>query len=101
MTDVISYRGPNGFRYWYSDNKFVGFGHRRLSIIDLSQGGQQPMTYLGLTITCNGEIYNYQVINQELKAKAYTFKTESDTEVLLATYPIKRKDCLSDIDSMF
>jgi asparagine synthase (glutamine-hydrolysing) len=101
MTDIISYRGPNGFGYWYNLKATLGFGHRRLSIIDLTNGGQQPMTYMGLTITFNGEIYNYLEIKKVLCSKGYKFRTESDTEVLLAAYHANGKDCLNDFDGMF
>ena len=101
MTDIISYRGPDGFGYWYNDDKSLGLGHRRLSIIDLSEAGHQPMTYMDLTITFNGEIYNYLEIKKELQAKGYQFNTESDTEVLLAAYHLKGKNCLKEIDGMF
>lgn len=101
MTDVISYRGPDGFGYWFSEGRTVGFGHRRLSILDLSEAGRQPMHYMGLTITFNGEIYNYIELKKELQDKGYTFQTNTDTEVLLAAYHHKGKDCLKDLDGMF
>jgi asparagine synthase (glutamine-hydrolysing) len=101
ITDVIKHRGPDGFGYWFNSRQDIGFGHRRLSIIDLTEAGKQPMTYMGLTITFNGEVYNYIEIRNELKGKGYEFKTESDTEVLLAAYHYKGKHCLNDIDGMF
>ncbi len=101
MTDVISYRGPDGFGYWFNEDHAVGFGHRRLSILDLSEAGRQPMHYMGLTITFNGEIYNYIELRKELQDKGYVFKTNTDTEVLLAAYHHKGKECLKDLDGMF
>lgn len=101
MTDIISYRGPDGFGYWYNKDHTVGFGHRRLSILDLSEAGRQPMEYMGLTISFNGEIYNYIELRKELQDKGYVFKTNTDTEVLLAAYHHKGKDCLKDLDGMF
>jgi asparagine synthase (glutamine-hydrolysing) len=101
MTDVIEHRGPDGFGYWFNNNETLGLGHRRLSIIDLSIAGKQPMVYMGLTITFNGEIYNYIEIKKDLEKKGYKFSTETDTEVLLALYHLKGKDCLKDLDGMF
>ena len=81
-------RGPDGAGDWVSDDGRVGFGHRRLAIIDLSPGGAQPMHSADrrLTITFNGEIYNYQTLRAELQASGVQFHTDSDTEVLLALY---------------
>jgi asparagine synthase (glutamine-hydrolysing) len=102
MTDVISHRGPDGEGYWISDNGNVGFGHRRLSIIDLSEHGNQPMHFLGrYTITFNGEIYNYIELKEILIKDGYQFKSESDTEVLMALYDKQKENCLSHLDGMF
>lgn len=102
MTDSIVHRGPDGEGHWISDKNNIGFGHRRLSIIDLSEGGHQPMHFLErYTITFNGEIYNYIELKKELQAKGYQFNSESDTEVLLALYADKGKSMLSDLDGMF
>lgn len=103
MTDVISHRGPDGEGHWVNPNKKAGFGHRRLSIIDLSKNGRQPLHYSEgrYTITFNGEIYNYIEIKNELIKKGYKFASESDTEVLLALYDNKKEKCLSDLDGMF
>jgi asparagine synthase (glutamine-hydrolysing) len=102
MTDVICYRGPDGEGYWISENGKVGFGHRRLSIIDLSEKGSQPMHYLGrYSIVFNGEIYNYIELKEILVKDGYFFKTESDTEVLMALYDKEKENCLSLIDGMF
>lgn len=101
MTDVIEHRGPDGFGYWFNNEDTVGFGHRRLSIIDLSNAGKQPMEYMGLTITFNGEIYNYLELKKDLISKGYNFVTETDTEVLLALYHLKGKACLKELDGMF
>lgn len=103
MTDVISHRGPDGEGHWVSSNAGVGFGHRRLSIIDLSKNGSQPMHYLNnrYTITFNGEIYNYLELKQTLLSKGYQFVSDSDTEVLLAMYDWKKENCLTDLDGMF
>ena len=88
MTKAMVPRGPDGSGIWVSKNKRVGFGHRRLSIIDLSEGGAQPMLLDKgrLTITFNGEIYNFSELRAELNAAGHAFKTYSDTEVLLHLY---------------
>jgi len=102
MTDVLIHRGPDGEGHWISDNKNVGFGHRRLSIIDLSTAGAQPMHFgERYTITFNGEIYNYIELRNACIAKGYVFKTQTDTEVLMALYDWKGADLLQGIDGMF
>lgn len=102
MTDVIAYRGPDGEGHWISDNENVGFGHRRLSIIDLTHNADQPMHYKDrYTIVFNGEIYNYIELKESLIKQGYLFKTESDTEVLIALYDKEKENCLSALDGMF
>ncbi len=103
MTDAIVHRGPDGFGHWISEDKRVALGHRRLSIIDLTEGGKQPMHYANerYSITFNGEIYNYIEIKARLAGKGYTFRSESDTEVLLALFDEKREACLQELDGMF
>ena len=80
MTDIIKHRGPDGEGFW--TNSFVGFGHRRLAIIDLSPTGHQPMQNKNgnLTITYNGEVYNFQNIRVELEAKGHQFRSRTDSE---------------------
>lgn len=102
MTDVILHRGPDGEGHWIDPNGNVGLAHRRLSIIDLTENAKQPMQYLNrYTITFNGEIYNYIEIKKELILKGYKFQSESDTEVLMALYDLKKEKCLNDLDGMF
>jgi asparagine synthase (glutamine-hydrolysing) len=103
MTDTISHRGPDGEGHWVNSDGRIGLGHRRLSIIDLSSGGSQPMHYAEgrYTITFNGEIYNYVEIKEQLVKKGYIFHSHSDTEVLLALYDLKKEQCLQDLDGMF
>jgi asparagine synthase (glutamine-hydrolysing) len=103
MTDVISHRGPDGDGHWVNESGKIGFGHRRLSIIDLSDNGKQPMHYLDgrYTITFNGEIYNYIELKETLLKQGYQFKSDSDTEVLMALYDFKKEKCLDDLDGMF
>ena len=102
MTDVLKHRGPDGEGQWISSNAHVGLGHRRLSIIDLTDMGKQPMHYLNrYTISFNGEIYNYLELKQELLKKGYTFSSKTDTEVLLALYDSEKEKCLTHLDGMF
>lgn len=87
MLDSIYHRGPDGFGIWSNTQGNVFLGHRRLSIIDLSSNGKQPMTSETgrFTITFNGEIYNFDEIRKEiLKVNNYRFKSNTDTEVILA-----------------
>ena len=103
MTDVLAHRGPDGEGQWINEKANVGFGHRRLSILDLSKAGHQPMHYAKnrYTITFNGEIYNYIELKEKLLKKGYQFKSNTDTEVLLALYDLKKEACLNDLDGMF
>lgn len=88
MNRTMTHRGPDGEGYsiYPLDNAVVGLGHRRLSIIDLSEGGSQPQSYHHLHITYNGEVYNYREIKSELELLGHTFHTTSDTEVILHSY---------------
>ncbi len=103
MTNVIAHRGPDGEGHWINSDETVGFGHRRLSIIDLTDAGKQPMHYLNnrYTITFNGEIYNYIELRNILLKEGYTFRSDCDTEVLLALYARDGKACLKLLDGMF
>lgn len=86
MNGALSHRGPDGEGAWVDEQTGVAFGHRRLSIIDLSDNGRQPMLSSSgrYVITFNGEIYNYRALHDELAALGSSFKGHSDTEVLLA-----------------
>ncbi len=88
MTDAQRHRGPDGSGLWQSPDGEVIFGHRRLAIIDLSEGGAQPMIdpESGLAITFNGELYNFAEIRRELEALGDNFRSNSDTEVILKAY---------------
>lgn len=88
LTDAVAHRGPDGRGVWINEGQTVGLGHRRLSILDLSEAGKQPMTNENSRywITFNGEIYNFLEIRAELAKKGYAFRTDSDTEVILAAY---------------
>ncbi len=101
--DHMVARGPDGFGSWISSDERIGFGHRRLAIIDLSDAGLQPMQTSNerFTIVFNGEVYNFRSLRLELERKGYTFKTRSDTEVLLHLYCDKGRNMVSDIIGMF
>lgn len=88
FTDSLAHRGPDGRGTWRDDRAGVALGHRRLSIIDLSEAGHQPMGYADARywITFNGEIYNFLELRAELEARGYEFRSSSDTEVILAAY---------------
>lgn len=103
FTDSFTERGPDGSGYDYFDNNRLGLGHRRLSILDLSEGGHQPMYYLGnrYAITYNGEIYNFEEIKQELISLGFYFRTTTDTEVILAAYSKWGADCLYKFNGMW
>ena len=102
MTDKIAHRGPDGAGHWIDEQQKVALGHRRLSIIDLSETANQPMHYLDrYTIVFNGEIYNYIELREDLLKKGYTFKTQGDTEVLMALYDQHKEGCLEFLDGMF
>ena len=102
MTDVLSHRGPDGEGFWQNDLGNVLLGHRRLSILDLTEAAAQPFHYLDrYTILHNGEIYNYVELRDELKKKGYSFRTQTDTEVLVAAYDHWKEDCVEQFDGMF
>lgn len=102
---VITHRGPDayGMENFELAEKCVSMGHRRLSIIDLSERGKQPMSYDdgNLWITYNGEIYNYLEICSELEQAGYSFNSKSDTEVLLAAFKEWGPKCLKKFNGMF
>lgn len=102
MTGAIQHRGPEGDGLWINTEATVGLGHRRLSVIDLSEAGAQPMHYRDrYIITYNGEIYNYVEIKETLAKKGYHFISHCDTEVVLAAYACYGKECLQHFDGMF
>ena len=100
MADSLAHRGPDGSGVWTAPG--VGFGHRRLSIIDL-EGGVQPMVSADgrLAITYNGEIYNFREVRAELEARGHAFRTDSDTEVILAAWGQWGEACLAHFNGMF
>ena len=88
MSDTIKHRGPDDSGTFVSSDSRVGFGFRRLSIVDLSPAGHQPMFTpdRSVCIVFNGEIYNHQVLRKELEAKGYRYRSRSDTETILYAY---------------
>ena len=88
LTDSLAHRGPDGRGTWFNQNKNIALGHRRLSILDLSDAGHQPMISKDgfLTLVLNGEIFNFIEIKNELKDKGHTFISHTDTEVVLTAY---------------
>ena len=102
MTDAVAHRGPDGEGLWLNQNENVGLGHRRLSILDLSDAASQPFHYLNrYTIIHNGEIYNYIELRESLAKKGYQFHTQSDTEVITAAYDCFKEQCLQYVDGMY
>lgn len=102
-SEVLRHRGPDASGQWWSPDGHVGLAHRRLAIIDLSPAGRQPMEDQSgeLHIVFNGEIYNYLDLKGELQRQGHRFRSESDTEVLLAAYDQWGMDCLSHLNGMF
>ena len=102
MTAALAHRGPDGEGSWQNDPGTVLLGHRRLSIIDLTAAGQQPLHYLDrYTIIHNGEIYNYVELKEALLKKGYVFRSQTDTEVIAAAYDCWKNDCVTHFDGMF
>ncbi len=103
MRDRMRSRGPDGEGIWISDDRRIGLAHRRLSIIDLSEAGAQPMWNNGRTacITFNGEIYNYRELRSQFEKDGYQFLTNSDTEVILALYEKFGHDMLGHLRGMY
>lgn len=103
MNSIMPHRGPDGegFGFYETPNATIGLGHRRLSIIDLTDRGSQPMEFNNLYITFNGEIYNYKEIKKELEAKGHTFNSHSDTEVILHAYAEWGSQMLQKFIGMF
>jgi asparagine synthase (glutamine-hydrolysing) len=103
MTDTLVHRGPDdsGYELIKTDQAMIGLGHRRLSILDLSVLGRQPMEFEQLMLVLNGEIYNFMEIRSELEACGYGFSSTSDTEVVLKAYHKWGVDCVQRFIGMF
>ncbi|MBD3755785.1 MAG: N-acetylglutaminylglutamine amidotransferase [Gammaproteobacteria bacterium] len=99
MLTELERRGPDDGGTWVQDH--VGLGHRRLSIIDLTDGGHQPMRDRELTLVFNGCIYNYQALTAELQALGHEFQSHSDTEVILKAYRQWGMECVTRFEGMF
>jgi asparagine synthase (glutamine-hydrolysing) len=103
FTDALSHRGPDGNGFHIDQETQLGFGHRRLAIIDTSDGGRQPMSFADgrYWITFNGEIYNFLELRSELEQSGYRFKTNSDTEAILTAYHHWGEDCQLKFNGMW
>lgn len=101
MTDAIKHRGPDSEGFYV--DSFIGLGHRRLAIIDLSRAGHQPMITENkqFAITYNGEIYNFQELKRELENLGHKFKSRTDTEVILRSYVQWGANCVQKFNGMF
>src|SRR6187397_2565439 len=101
MTQLIAHRGPDDAGHLVSDN--VALGHRRLSIIDLSPAGHQPMSNQdgSVWIVFNGEVYNFAELRPELEKLGYTFQSRTDTEVILHAYEAWGERCVDRFIGMF
>lgn len=102
MADSIRHRGPDGEGFFVDADARVALVHRRLAIIDLSDAASQPMLRdPGLALTYNGEIYDYIELRQELQTRGHVFRTQSDTEVILAAYQEFGPACVTHMNGMF
>ena len=103
FTDSMQHRGPDGAGYVLLCNDKLGLGQRRLSILDLTDAAAQPMSYAEQTywITYNGEVFNFAEIRHSLRTMGYVFRTDSDTEVILASYKAWGKECLDRFNGMW
>jgi len=103
MRDAMQHGGPDDAGFFIDQEKGLALGHRRLSLIDLSNAGHQPMLSQDhqIVIAFNGEIYNYLELREELKLKGYLFTTETDTEVILQSYACWGHTCFKRLEGMF
>jgi asparagine synthase (glutamine-hydrolysing) len=103
MNELVNHRGPDGTGIYIDPLERLGFGHKRLAILDLSEAGHQPMfsSCESLVIVFNGEIYNYLELRAELGKKGHNFKTGTDTEVILASYIEWGAGCVSKFNGMW
>jgi asparagine synthase (glutamine-hydrolysing) len=103
MRDHMTRRGPDASGEWFSEDQAVGLGHRRLSIIDLSENGIQPMVSRDgkQAVVFNGEIYNFRELRKKLESAGDIFRTDSDTEVLLHLYRRRGEQMVEDLRGMY
>src|SRR5262249_40614829 len=103
LRDTMSHRGPDDAGLWLDAAANFGMAHRRLSIIDLSADGRQPMANEdeSVWIVCNGEIYNYRALRQDLEARGHRFRSRSDNEVIAHLYEEQGSQCVAGLDGMF
>jgi asparagine synthase (glutamine-hydrolysing) len=99
MTGILCHRGPDDEGLYCDDR--VTLGHRRLSIIDTSVRGHQPMRFENLQIVYNGEVYNYQELRKEVESAGYHFHSDTDTEVILLAYHRWGSDCVNRFNGMW
>ena len=103
MRDTMTHGGPDDAGYHIEASHHLALGHRRLSVLDLSHNGHQPMSNQNQTIwiTYNGEIYNFKFLRQQLSSKGYLFQSQTDTEVILAAYQEWGTDCVKKFHGMW
>src|SRR5919107_1633783 len=103
MRDTMPHRGPDDAGAWRSSDGRVAFGHRRLSIVDLSPAGHQPMCNEDGTvwITYNGEVYNHAALRQELESKGHVYRSNTDTETIIHLYEEEGPRCVERLQGMF
>ena len=102
-SDMIKHRGPDDEGYWSSEDHKVEFGHQRLAIMDTTELGAQPMLdhNLKISLIFNGEIYNFKELRRQLNELGYVFKSDCDTEIIIASYREWGQDCVSKFNGMF
>lgn len=101
MRDTMVHGGPDDFGCYTDQRKGVALGHRRLSILDLSSHGHQPITFDGLSIVYNGEVYNFKEIRTLLETCGYSFFSQSDSEVVLKAYHKWGIECVNRFRGMW
>lgn len=103
MTDALTHRGPDqsGYVLFNSGRSSIALGHRRLSILDLSELGRQPMSFEHLHLCFNGEVYNFSAVAKDLQQLGYVFSSQSDTEVVLKAFHAWGIDCIKHFRGMF
>jgi asparagine synthase (glutamine-hydrolysing) len=103
MSDTLAHRGPDDSGSWHQASGRVALGHRRLSIVDLSPAGHQPMSNEdgSVWITYNGEVYNHGALRAELEAKGHRYRSNTDTESIVHLYEEEGRRCVERLEGMF